>query len=141
MSGGRVVLWFRNDLRLTDNVLIAEASKRFLASNSALSVLPVYCFDPRFFAQSQYGPRKTGVLRAKFLLESVADLKKRLQGVGSDLLVLSGKPEVIIPRLMQSGEDTTVLAQEEVTDEELRVDRAVKQAIAPLGDGISLLLR
>ncbi|EKX51436.1 induced by DNA damage [Guillardia theta CCMP2712] len=139
MSGGRVVLWFRNDLRLTDNVLIAEASKRFLASNSALSVLPVYCFDPRFFAQSQYGPRKTGVLRAKFLLESVADLKKRLQGVGSDLLVLSGKPEVIIPRLMQSGEDTTVLAQEEVTDEELRVDRAVKRAIAPLGGKLHLL--
>jgi deoxyribodipyrimidine photo-lyase len=35
--------------------------------------------------------------RAKFLLESVADLKARLRGIGSDLAVAVGRPEEVIP--------------------------------------------
>lgn len=38
-----------------------------------------------------------GPYRAKFLLESVADLKQRLRDIGSDLFVSVGKPEDVIP--------------------------------------------
>ena len=40
-------------------------------------------------------PRSPGPYRAQFLLESVLDLKARLRGVGSDLLVALGKPEEV----------------------------------------------
>jgi len=32
-------------------------------------VLPVFCFDPRFFSASAWGNPKTGNFRAQFLLE------------------------------------------------------------------------
>ena len=107
--------------------------------NVCSQVVPVYCFDPRHFATSQYGPKKCGVLRAKFLHESVDDLKTRLRSMGSDLLVYQGTPESIMPTLMASAGETTVLAQEEVTDEELRVEVAVRNAIKPLGGSLKLL--
>jgi deoxyribodipyrimidine photo-lyase len=139
MAAQRLVLWFRNDLRVHDNYIIAEAAKK-ISSNRKLEVVPVYCFDPRFLATtSQYGPKKCGVIRAKFLQESVVDLKKNLKSIGSDLLVYHGTPETIIPTLMLKGAETTVLAQEEVTDEELRVDRSVRRAIKPLGGDLKLI--
>lgn len=99
----------------------------------------MYCFDPRHFETSQYGPRKCGVLRAKFLQESVLDLKTSLKGIGSDLLVCHGTPESVIPTLMCKDAETTVLAQEEVCDEELRVDRGVRNAIKPLKGALKLI--
>lgn len=62
-----------------------------------MQVLPVYCFDPRFFKSSAWGTPKTGPHRAAFLLESVADLKGSLQQLGSGLVVAVGKPEEVIP--------------------------------------------
>lgn len=129
MASERIVLWLRNDLRLTDNEIVSTAAKR-LSSNRKLEVVPVYCFDPRFFGPSQYGPKKTGAYRGKFLLESVQDLKLRLNAIGSDLLVYSGKPEDVLPTLMNKEGKTTVFTNEEVTDEELRIDRAVQRAVS-----------
>lgn len=134
----RVVLWFRNDLRLHDNYIVADAMKK-ISSNRKLEVVPVYCFDPRHFATSQYGPGKCGVIRAQFLRESVTDLKHNLQAIGSDLLVFHGTPETVLPTLMVKDATTTVLAQAEVTDEELRVERVVQRAIKPLGGGLQLM--
>jgi deoxyribodipyrimidine photo-lyase len=169
MASQRLVLWFRNDLRLHDNYVIAEAAK-MMSSNRKLEVgcqnvacripatsaralvlillahvplpwqiVPVYCFDPRHFGTSQYGPRKCGVLRAKFLQESVLDLKTSLKGIGSDLLVYHGTPESIMPTLMSKDAATTVLAHEETCDEELRVDRGVRRAIKQLKGDLKLI--
>lgn len=46
-----------------------------------LQVVPVYCFDPRHYGTSPWGVKKTGDYRAKFLLESINDLKQNLQQV------------------------------------------------------------
>ena len=97
MSGGcRLLLWFRNDLRLHDNCILNEAAKR-VETNEVKDVVPVFCFDPRMFQRSAWGNIKTGPFRAKFLLESVADLKASLREIGSDLVVAVGKPEEILP--------------------------------------------
>ena len=50
--------------------------KRFLMP---VQVLPLYCFDPRSFGTTPFGNQKTGSLRAKFLLDSVQDLKASLR--------------------------------------------------------------
>ena len=63
----RVVLWFRNDLRLHDNAII-DAAVRRVQSGAATEVLPVYCFDPRWFKSTswQNGMLKTGPHRAQY---------------------------------------------------------------------------
>ncbi|NER85368.1 MAG: hypothetical protein F6K42_38920, partial [Leptolyngbya sp. SIO1D8] len=89
----KVLLWFRNDLRLHDHEPFHEALK------SSAQVIPVYCFDPRQLGKTAFGFPKTGKFRAKFLIESVADLRNTLRRLGSDLIIRQGKPEVILPTL------------------------------------------
>ena len=88
----------------------------------------MYCFDPRQFGTTEWGTKKTGALRARFLIESVADLRHSLRQIGSDLLVGVGKPEDLLPKLVQPG-CTSVLTSEQVTSEELAVDRALRSAL------------
>nr|AWY11214.1 cryptochrome dash [Tritonia tetraquetra] len=119
------IVLFRNDLRLHDNEAL------FLANKNCSHVLPLYCFDPRHFQGTyHYDLPKTGSHRAKFLLECVTDLKTNLQSRGSDLVVRLGKPENVIPELMANfnlGQDTVVVFQREVTDEEVKVEKGVKE--------------
>ena len=42
---------------------------------------------------SDFGSLKCGPRRAKFILESVADLRSQLEAQGSGLVVTKGKPE------------------------------------------------
>jgi len=132
-SSTTIVLWFRNDLRLHDNIIIHEAAQR-VQSGIASQVLPVFCFDPRWFHASSWGGGllKTGPFRAQFVLESVLDLKDRLRGIGSDLLIAMGPPEDIIPPLAAGG---CVLAQAEVTSEERGAESAVRRGLKRIGDG------
>lgn len=125
----RLVLWFRNDLRLDDNVIVGEALRR-VQSGMAQEVVPVYTFDPRWFKATKWGNGflKTGPYRAQFLLESVLDLKHRLRGIGSDLVIALGAPEVTLASL-SAGAQTVVLAQAEVTSEEIQAETAVGRAL------------
>ncbi|KAK3268443.1 Myosin-3 [Cymbomonas tetramitiformis] len=125
-GGKRVVVWFRNDLRLTDNYIVAGAAD-IVEKGLADEVLPVYCFDPRHFGTTDWNSLKTGDLRSKFLLDSVLDLKMRLRSVGSDLLVCMGQPEEVLPTLAAPG--STVLYQTEVNSEEAGVERRVAKSL------------
>jgi len=125
-------IWFcRNDLRLHDNPCLTK----IMAHKGPKEVLPVYLFDPRMYATTRRGSPKTGKFRAKFLYESVSDLRSQLRSVGSDLLVGVGKPEDVLPSLVRPREEgapaltTTILFQEQVTSEELKVDAALRSAL------------
>ncbi|MDX2244513.1 MAG: DASH family cryptochrome [Leptolyngbyaceae cyanobacterium bins.302] len=123
-----ILIWYRNDLRLHDHEPLHQA-----IHTQAVHIVPVYCFDPRQFGQTTFGFPKTGAFRAQFLLESVADLRRSLQQVGSDLLVRSGHPEQIIPQLAQQLGVTAVYYHEEVTSEEIRVEDALERALKSMG--------
>lgn len=109
------IVWFRNDLRVHDNEALVSASR------DSLSVLPVYCFDPRDYGKSSSGFDKTGPYRAKFLLECVANLRTSLRERGSDLIVRIGKPEEILVDLAKSSGADALYLHQEVTHEELQV--------------------
>src|SRR5476651_327230 len=95
MSEKKILVWFRNDLRIHDNEILLEATRK------ADKVLPVYCFDPYYFKDGPSGNPKTGNFRAKFLLESVADLRKNLEALGSELIIRIGNPAEILPQLAE----------------------------------------
>ena len=124
----RVILWFRNDLRLDDN-------ESLLAAVQHGHVIPLYVFDDRTYegATGLFGFRKTGVHRARFLLEAVADLRRRLRDLGSDLVVRVGRTEDVIEQLAQEVESSWVFCNRERTHEEVRVQDAVEQRLWNIG--------
>ena len=89
-------VWFREDLRTIDHEPLLNAAERG-------PVHCVYVFDPRCWARTRVaGFQRVGPFRARFLLESVRDLRARLRGLGGDLIVRRGLPEEVLPRLVSS---------------------------------------
>ncbi|WP_036678266.1 DASH family cryptochrome [Daejeonella oryzae] len=123
MSDKTILVWFRKDLRIHDNEILLEASRK------ADFVIPFYCFDERHFQPASFNTLKTGVFRAQFLLESVADLKQSLQQLGGDLLISKGLPEEIIPALVQKYKVCEVYHHREVASEETGVSENVERAL------------
>ena len=117
------LVWFRNDLRVRDNAVLAKS----ISENE--KVLAVYCFDPRHFELDTYGFKKTEKFRAKFLIETVTELKARLANLNIDLLVYNNQPEVEIPRLCQDYHIDSIYLQKEWTKEENDVETLVTEAI------------
>ena len=114
MGKGRVLLWFRNDLRLHDHVLLHEAAKK----NKA--ILAVYCFNPLFYGKSPIKTNRTGPFRAKFIIESVKDLREGFKNLGGTLIVCHGTPETILPELVQTYAIDEVIVHQEVAYDENR---------------------
>ncbi|MEL6453773.1 MAG: DASH family cryptochrome, partial [Cyanobacteria bacterium J06623_5] len=120
----RILLWLRNDLRLHDH----EPLHRALEHNA--EIIPVYCFDPRHFGETSFGFPKTGAYRAQFLLETVSDLRASYRALGSDLVIRQGRPEMEIPALAEALKVDAVYWHEEVTAEEVSVERGVEKGLA-----------
>jgi deoxyribodipyrimidine photo-lyase len=114
------IVWFKTDLRVHDNETLVKA----IAQND--QIIPVYCFDDSHFEQTTYGFKKTGNFRAQFLQEAVADLDKNLRALGSGLIVLKGKPEVEIPKMVKEYKVHKVVAKREVAYEERQTDTRVQ---------------
>ena len=114
------LVWFRNDLRTIDNAVLFEAQK------NGNQLIAVYCFDPRSFAFDKFGFKKTEKYRAKFLIETVTDLKDQLNKLNIELLVFHAQPEDIIPNIFKEYNINTVFLQKEWTSEELTIENAVK---------------
>jgi len=119
----KILVWFRNDLRLHDNEMLVEA----IAKSD--EILPVYCFDPRQFELTRYHSIKTGANRTQFLLESVQALRQSFSQFGGDILVLIGKPEEVLPKLVSEYEIAEVYHHREVASEETAVSTAVEDLL------------
>jgi deoxyribodipyrimidine photo-lyase len=123
MSEKTILVWFRNDLRIHDNEILLEAVRK------ADKVLPVYCFDPFYFKQNLSGHPKTGNIRARFLLESVANLRKNLQGIGGELIIRLGNPAEILPQIAEAYQVNEVYHHREVAHEETEISEQVETAL------------
>ncbi len=120
------IVWFKTDLRLEDNETLVKA----IAQSE--QIIPVYCFDDSHFETTSYGFKKTGSFRAQFLLESLKDLDSNLRDLGSGLLILKGKPEVEILKIMQQYNASKVFAKREVAYEEKQTEQLVKDELFKL---------
>lgn len=118
------LVWFRNDLRIEDNPVLERAlSDGFL--------LGVYFFDPRQFEKDAFGFRRTEKFRAKFLIETVKNLKKNLQKLNITLLVFNENPESRLYNLVKEHNIQTIYCQMEWTRDENTVLAKVKQSLDP----------
>lgn len=78
--------WFSNDLRVTDNPLLAQAA------NECQQLLCLYVLPPELRQPNRYGLRSLGDQRWRFLQRSLSDLHQQLQARGQQLLVLQQNP-------------------------------------------------
>ena len=81
------IVWFRRDLRLTDNPALAAAA-------SAGEVVPAFCFEHGLHSGRHSSPNRNA-----YLLATLRELDGDLRSVGSRLHYLSGDPATELPRL------------------------------------------
>jgi len=117
------IVWFKTDLRIEDNETLVKAIA--ISEN----IIPVYCFDESHFETTSYGFKKTGSFRAQFLLESLQDLDARLKTLGSGLIILKGKPEIEIPKIVNQFKAQKVFAKREVAFEERQTEKKVQDEL------------
>lgn len=117
------MVWFKTDLRLTDNETLVRALE------SSDEVIPFFCLDERLIKEVQFGFKRIGSFRLKFLLESVADLDASLREKGSGLIFRVGRPEQLIPQLVTELGISKVFAKKEVAHEEKNVQASVEKEL------------
>ncbi|PHN92997.1 deoxyribodipyrimidine photolyase [Maribacter sp. 6B07] len=118
------LIWFRNDLRIGDNSSLNDAVK-------GQKVIAFYCFETIFFDYDTYGFKRTGKYRAKFLLETVTQLKAALEKLNIALFIYVGRSEDFLPKLTEQHNIDTVFLQKEWTRDEQLVLENVKNKISP----------
>ena len=141
MTGQRVLIYLlRRDLRVGDNPILYEISKLSQQSQRPFThVLPLYVFpaqqvevsgflsspdarSPFPEARSETGKFwRCGPHRAKFLAESVWDLKQELEKIGSQLLIRVGLTSQVLQDVLdqfKNHKDEVSVSHVWMTDEE-----------------------
>jgi deoxyribodipyrimidine photo-lyase len=111
----KILVWFKNDLRLCNNETWQQACAQ------GAEVIPVFIFDPRRYANLKLGFPKHGSFQTQFRIESVTALREQLVAKGSDLIVRLGLPEFVIIEICSEYKVSEVYTSREVTAEELKI--------------------
>ncbi len=120
MSKRRILVWFRNDLRVRDNATLINAVKE------GDEVIPFYCFDDHYYQVLPYGFPKTGSFRASFIRESVSNLRENLEKRGGSLIVRKGNTAHEIKKINDRFPLHAIYFSEEVTHEEIVLGKEVE---------------
>ncbi|MFD0793523.1 DASH family cryptochrome [Mucilaginibacter litoreus] len=118
-----ILVWFRNDLRIHDNEILSEAVRR------ADKVLPVYIFDPFYFKSDAPSGAKTGNFRARFQIESVANLRENLRKLNAELIIRIGDPAEVLVKLAEEYHISEVYHHREVAPDETGISEKVEEAL------------
>ncbi len=121
---GTAIVWFRRDLRMSDNPALAAAAE-------AGGIVPVFCFEGGL-----YGGRHGSANRNAYLRASLRELDASLRDAGSKLHYRSGDPAVQIRRLAaECGADVVHVNRDHTAHARSR-DRRVQEALD--GDDVEL---
>ncbi|MDZ7601842.1 MAG: deoxyribodipyrimidine photo-lyase [Hoeflea sp.] len=121
-DGDTAIVWFRNDLRVSDNAALMAASRHG-------AVLPV------FIRETNSPARPLGAARTWWLHHSLERLAEKLESLGAPLLLLSGDPARIIPDLVQATGAAAVYWNRRYDPRHQAADTALKAQLQ--ADGLS----
>ena len=114
------ILWFRKNLRTDDNPALLRASE------SSGNLICVFIYD-EVIHYEQHGVQSLGPYRAKFLWDSLIELRESLQEMGSDLIILKGDAAKVLETLIDETGARTVITQHECGYCEQLQETAVKK--------------
>jgi deoxyribodipyrimidine photo-lyase len=118
------LIWFRNNLRVHDNLSLKKATENHS------KVIAVYFFDPKLFKTDAFGFQKTAKFRAKFLLETITDLKENLKALNITLLTYFESPENRIHVLCDALSISAIYTQKEWTREEVSTENLINSTLS-----------
>ena len=111
------LFWFRRDLRLADNAGLYRA----LSTDMDQRVQPIFIFDHNIL-QAINNPEDK---RVPFLHQTILELKKELQALGSDLWVFYGKPDQIFTQLLKQHKVHSVYCNHDYEPAALKRDSEI----------------
>ncbi len=114
------IFWFRRDLRLNDNAGLYHALK------SGLPVLPIFIFDSEILENLDNKKDK----RVEFIHSALASIKEELEGVGTSLLVLHGKPLEIYKQLITDYNVKAVYTNHDYEPYAIKRDKEIQDLLA-----------
>ena len=110
-------MWFRRDLRLSDNPALAAAARHVGAGGE---VVALFCRDQRL-------ERPAGAARRAFLAGCLAALD---DDIGGRLVVRAGRPEAVVPTVAAAAGADVVFVAEDFGPYGRERDGRVEQALA-----------
>lgn len=113
------IVWFKKDLRTKDQISL------FKASQEDLPFIALYIFDEDFYQKKQFGFKKIGKFRAKFLLESVQNLQHNLAELNIPFLTKFGKTKEIFEKLNEHYSIQKIFYEGEFTQEEVDLEKSI----------------
>lgn len=117
-----ILFWHRRDLRITDNIGLAQARQQ------TRKVVGVFCLDPTILDRDDVAPA-----RVTYLIGSLRSLQKRYAEVGSQLLILRADPRQGIPKLATALQAKAVFWNWDIEPYAKERDRAVLEALHAQG--------
>jgi deoxyribodipyrimidine photo-lyase len=117
------IVLFRKDLRVRDNKTLQTAANRYD------NVLPLYIFDPEKFDSTLFNINRMSNYRAKFLIDSLHDLKDSLQNYNSELIIRSGDTTEVLDTLVSKTDADSVLMQELPGVEEKKTEKDIMGSV------------
>ena len=113
-----VILWFRRDLRLRDNMALHRAIM------SGHPILPLFIIDPRFKSSPHFSHN-----RMAFLMSALDGLDRTLSQFGSQLRVRVGLPQVLLPQIARETGAAAVFHNRDYTPFAAQRDKLVRQRL------------
>jgi deoxyribodipyrimidine photo-lyase len=115
----RAIAWFRRDLRLIDNRMLATATQE------AARVWPVFVVDP-----AELDRHATARGRVAWFAATAAALDARLRESGSGLTLLRGRPREVLPQFAASVDAELTYASADEDPTAVARDRRVGESLA-----------
>lgn len=122
------LVWFRNNMRVEDNSSLTKAMNE---SNNVIGFINI---DPKIFLSTKYGFKKTEKYRAKFLLETISDLKNQLETLNISLIITYRDFGRSINEIIDQYGITNIYTQTEWTRDELREESFIPDEINLIKD-------
>ena len=117
-----IIVWFRDDLRLSDHPALAAAAK------SGGPVIGLFVLD-----EDSRGVRPLGGAARWWLAQSLRCLRASLQAAGTDLVLRRGAASEIIPEVARTAKAGAVFWNETAQAPHLAIAKAVEAGLAKAG--------
>lgn len=114
------IFWFRRDLRLDDNAGLYHALK------AGLPVIPLFIFDTNILNELD---NKTD-RRVDFIHQQMVSLKRRLNNMGSDLMVFYDSPDSVFKKLLNQYKVGSVFTNHDYEPYALKRDAEIEEFLA-----------
>ena len=117
----RSIYWFRNDLRLSDNLSLNKAL------DNSKYILFLFVDDESNRKHTSWEFMRTDAHRETFINQGISSLDKALKSYGHSLHVLKGNTVEILNKIVQEHHIDSIFCEEIVASEENEQIKALKK--------------